>query len=115
MDMMLRSDNKRKAARFSVDVDGYYFYSNSWHKCRIYDLNVEGAGLRLNQFFIRNDVIKLKIGEDGDFNIIDSIVANVNGPRIGVQFVNLDEFDKEFIQRTINNKLKQNGNMFVGK
>ena len=114
MDLILRPDNKRKAARFAVDVDGYYFYANDWVKCRIYDLNIEGAGLRLKQFFMRNDVIKLKIGEDGDFNIIDSIVANVNGPRIGVQFVNLDEFDKEFIQRVINSKIQQNGN-FLGQ
>ena len=114
MDLILRPDNKRKAARFAVDVDGYYFYANAWVKCRIYDLNIEGAGLRLKQFFMRNDVIKLKIGEDGDFNIINSIVANVNGPRIGVQFVNLDEFDKEFIQRVINSKIQQNGN-FLGQ
>ena len=101
-----RPNNRRRNARFSVDVDGFYFYMNEWHKCRIYDLNKEGAGLRLNQFFIKNDIIKLKIGEEGDFNILDTVVANVNGTRIGVKFVNLDEYDIEFINRVINEQLQ---------
>ncbi|HNZ26340.1 MAG TPA: PilZ domain-containing protein [Spirochaetota bacterium] len=102
-----RTDNRRKSARFTIDVDGFYYYANKWQKCRIYDLNLEGAGLRLSQFFVKDDIIKIKFENEFEEFVIDSIVANVNGPRIGIQFVNLDEFDKEFIQKIINSNSKK--------
>lgn len=106
-----RVDNRRKSARFTVDIDGYYYYGNKWQKCRIYDLNLEGAGLRLSQFFVKDDVIKLKIGDqtqtEGEQLVIDAIVANVNGPRIGVQFVNMDDFDRESLNKIINANAKK--------
>lgn len=101
-----RADNRRKKTRYSLDVDGFYYYGEKWVKCKIYDLNLEGAGLRLNQFFIKDDIIKLKFGIDEELNIIDSIVVNVNGPRIGVHFINVDEFDKDFLRKVINEKSK---------
>lgn len=100
--MHRRSDNRRGKTRFSIDVDGYYYFNDQWQKCRIYDLNLEGAGLRLNQFFIKDDVIKLKFGFEHEQNVFETIVANVNGPRIGVKFNGLDDFDREFIRKVIN-------------
>lgn len=105
--MLKRSDNRRKNTRFSVDVDGSYYFGDKWTKCKIYDLNLHGAGLRLNQFFVKDDMIKLKFGIDDEVFTIDSIVVNVNGPRIGVNFINLDEFDNEFIRKVINNYSKR--------
>ncbi|OHD16245.1 MAG: hypothetical protein A2086_10975 [Spirochaetes bacterium GWD1_27_9] len=102
-----RKDNKRKAARFSVDIDGYYFYSNKWSRCRIYDLSLEGAGLRLNQFFIKDDIIKLKFGSETEQFVIDAKVVNINGPRIGIIFENLDDFDRESILKIINSTSKR--------
>ncbi|OHD39713.1 MAG: hypothetical protein A2015_07450 [Spirochaetes bacterium GWF1_31_7] len=102
-----RSDNRRKQTRFSVDVDGFYYYGGKWVKCKIYDLNLDGAGLRLNQFFVKDDIIKLKFGIDDELNSIDSVVVNVNGPRIGVHFVNVDEFDVDFLRRVINSLSKR--------
>lgn len=102
-----RSDNKRKNTRFPVDVEGYYYFGEKWVKCKIYDLNLDGAGLRLNQFFVKDDIIKLKFGIDDEIGTIDSAVVNVNGPRIGVQFINVDEFDHEFIRKVINHFSKR--------
>jgi len=96
-----RKDNKRKNARFSVDIDGYYYYSNKWNKCRIYDLSIDGAGLRLNQFFVKDDIIKLKFGSETEQFVVDARVININGPRIGIKFDNLDDFDREFVSKVI--------------
>jgi hypothetical protein len=102
-----RRDNKRKNTRFSLDIEGYYFFSNKWNKCKIYDLSLEGAGLRLNQFFMKDDIIRLKFGSESEQFVVESKVVNINGPRIGILFENLDEFDKEFIQKVINNSSKR--------
>lgn len=97
-----RSDNRRKNTRFQIDVDGYYYTGGKWIKCKIYDLNLDGAGLSLRQFFVKDDPIKLKFGIDAEESMFDTKVVNVNGPRIGVQFEGIDEFDKEFIRKVIN-------------
>lgn len=102
-----RNNNRRDRARFSIDINGYYYYSNNWQKCRIYDLNLEGAGLRLSQFFVIGDIIKLKFGTDNEQVVVDSEVMNVNGPRIGIQFINLDDFDKEIIKKVVNSYSKR--------
>lgn len=97
-----RSGNRRKNTRFEVDVDGYYYYRDKWVKCKIYDLNLNGAGLRLNQIFVRDDIIKLKFGIKDEINTFEAVVSNVNGPRIGIQFINLDDFDVSFLTQVIN-------------
>ncbi|MCG8572194.1 MAG: PilZ domain-containing protein [Spirochaetes bacterium] len=102
-----REQNRRKNTRFSIDVDGYYYFGNQWEKCRVYDLNLEGAGLRLRQFFMKGDTIKIKISNNNEQMVLDATVANVNGPRIGIIFENLDEFDKEFLRSVINANSKR--------
>lgn len=102
-----RSQNRRRNSRFSIDIDGYYYFGDQWEKCRIYDLNLEGAGLRLKQFFIKGDTLKLKFGTETEQNVFNAVVVNVNGPRIGIQFDNIDEFDKEFLRTVINANSKR--------
>ena len=97
-----RTQNRRQHTRFSVDVDGFYYFGNQWEKCRIYDLNLEGAGLRLKQYFIKGDIIKLKLDNGSEQNVFDAAVVNVNGPRIGIQFTDIDEFDRDFLRSLIN-------------
>lgn len=95
------SVSKRRAPRKRVDIEGFYNYSDQWYPCKIYDLAVAGAGLKLNQFFIVGDIIRLKIGLKDNFRIVESIVANVDGQRIGVRF-DIDAVMKDFIQDVMN-------------
>lgn len=101
--------NKRKRTRFTVDVDGMYYFGNQWQPCRIFDLNLEGAALLLKQFFVKGDMLKLKfsISDDKEQKVINAEVCNVNGPRIGIKFLDVDDFDKEFLTKVINEKSKR--------
>lgn len=102
-----KNSNRRKNTRFELNVDGHYFYQENWIKCKIYDLNINGACLWLKQSFVIGDIIKLRFGaNETEVNVFDTVVANVNGPRIGIQFVNLDEFDRTFINKVISAKSK---------
>jgi len=67
----------------------------------IYDLSVMGAGMKLNQFFVAGDIIKLKIGLKENYRIIEAIVANVDGQRIGIRF-EVDPVMRDFIQEVMN-------------
>ncbi|OHD14090.1 MAG: hypothetical protein A2Z96_05755 [Spirochaetes bacterium GWB1_48_6] len=99
--MFDQSLSKRRAPRKKVDIDGFYNYADIWHPCKIYDLAVAGAGLKINQFFVAGDIIKLKIGYKENFRVVEAIVANVDGPRIGVRF-DVDPVMKDFIQEVMN-------------
>lgn len=102
-----KNSNRRKNTRFALNVDGHYFYQENWIKCKIYDLNINGACLWLKQSFVIGDIIKVRFGlAEGEENTFDTVVANVNGPRIGIQFVGLDEFDRTFINKVISTKSK---------
>lgn len=97
-----KKSNRRKITRFEVNIDGYYFYQDDWIKCKIYDLNINGACLWLKQFFVIGDIIKVRFGlTENESNTFNTVVANVNGPRIGIKFANLDEFDRAFINKVI--------------
>lgn len=96
-----QSLSKRRAPRKKVDIDGYYNYADTWHSCKIYDLSVAGAGLKINQFFVAGDIIKLKVGYKENYRVVESIVANVDGSRIGVRF-DVDPVMKDFIQEVMN-------------
>lgn len=98
--MLENNLSKRRAARRKVDIDGFYNYADNWYPCKIYDLSVAGAGLKINQFFIAGDIIKLKVGLKDNFRIIEALVANVDGPRIGVRF-DVDNIMKEFLQEVM--------------
>lgn len=56
---------------------------------------------------MKGDTIKLKFGTETEQSVIDATVANVNGPRIGVQFVKIDEFDRDFLKKVINTNSKR--------
>lgn len=103
-----KKSNRRKNTRFELNIDGYYLYQDDWVKCKIYDLNIGGACLWLKQFFVIGDIIKVRFGlTETEVNTFDTVVANVNGPRIGIKFINLDDFDLAFINKVINAKSKQ--------
>ena len=50
--------------------------------------------------------IELIEKQNNDEYDLYTVVANVNGPRIGIQFVGLDEFDRTFINKVISAKSK---------
>ncbi len=102
-----RAENKRKATRFNTDLTAYYYFGNKWEKCKIYDLNIEGAGLRLSQFLIKGDPLKVRIDTETDQAVFDASVVNVNGPRIGVIFQNISELDRDFLTKIINGYTKR--------
>ncbi|NNM66894.1 MAG: PilZ domain-containing protein [Spirochaetales bacterium] len=93
-------NSNRRAPRKKVDIEGWYNYSDNWYPCKIYDLSVSGAGLKINQFFISGDIIRLKFGVREDFRIVEAIVVNANGTRIGVRF-DVDPTMKDFIQEVM--------------
>lgn len=98
--------SKRQAIRKVVDIDGFYNFAGNWYPCRIYDLSVAGAGLKISQVFYPGDTIKLKIGFREDYRIIEAHVTNVTGTRIGVRF-DVDPVTKDFLQEVMNNAGRQ--------
>lgn len=97
--------SKRQALRKTVDIDGFYNFAETWYPCRIYDLSVSGAGLRINQVFYPGDTIKLKLGIRENYRIIEATVVNVVGTRIGVRF-DVDPVTKDFINDVMNSVSK---------
>ncbi len=81
-----KKEAKRADYRARVDIDGFYRLGMDWIPCKIYDLSVGGAGLKLNQFFVEGDQIDLKIGQSEEALEITATVANVNGQRVGIRF-----------------------------
>lgn len=79
-------DTKRGHYRAKVDIDGFYRLGREWIPCKIYDLSLGGAGLKLNQFFVEGDQIELKVGQSEEAVVVMGTVANVNGQRIGLSF-----------------------------
>ena len=98
--------NNRKFPRDIVDMDGYYLFSSTWNKCRIYDISPGGACLRIQQFFLKNDIIKLRLLEEVEF-VIKCKVVNINGTRVGIHFEDLTEEDERKITRIIRDYRKK--------
>lgn len=100
---------RRKNPRFSVDLKGFYFYKNEWIECKIYDLNLEGAGLNAGNNFEVNENIKIKFDTDilpinnPEDNSIKAVVVNKFGTRIGIKFINIKKQDKDYLSKIINN------------
>lgn len=104
--MIYKKKDKRKNTRFAIDIEGYYYFLFDWNKCRIYDLSIDGAGLRMNQSFVKDDMIKLKFGSQSEQIVVDAKITNINGPRIGIKFENLFDFDYDRIFKIIGNNSK---------
>ena len=101
--------NNRRYHRYIVDIDGYYFFSLKWNKCRIYDISQSGACLRVQQIFLKNDIIKLRLLEELEF-VIRAKVVDINGTRVGIEFENLSEDDEKQIMRIIKDYRKKSTN-----
>jgi hypothetical protein len=70
----------------------------------LYDLRPQRNGSRdenLTSFSFQGDIIKLKIGLKENFRVIEAIVANVDGQRIGIRF-EVDPVMRDFIQEVMN-------------
>ncbi len=90
-------NSKRDSIRKPVDIDGFYNSGTGWHACKIYDLSTGGAALKLNQFFLEGDEILIRFGKDSKIEIFNTVVANVNGQRIGISFPD-DETTKRLLE-----------------
>jgi hypothetical protein len=56
--------------------------------------------LKINQIFVKGDVIRLKFGFRDDQRVVEATVANVNGTRIGVTFA-VDRLTQDFLKSVI--------------
>jgi len=83
---LAESFKDRKRVRGKVDLEAFYSFSSNWHPCTLRDLTTEGAGLKINQILVPGDSIRVRFGPDDEDRVIEAIVANVNGNRIGVKF-----------------------------
>lgn len=97
---MASAFKNRTSSRSKVDIAGYYSYSSQWFPCTLQDLSTEGAGLKINQIFVRGDIIRLKFGLREDQRVVVATVANVNGTRIGVAF-SVDRLTQDFLKTVI--------------
>lgn len=99
---------RRKNPRFSMTIKGFYFYNDEWIKCKIYDLNLEGAGIKTGNRFKENNIINIKFDTDllpedevEDY-IIKANVVNKMGNRIGIKFPKTNKKDIKFLSDLIN-------------
>lgn len=83
-------------------------YSINWIKCDLYDINENGLGLKINQTMLPGDYIKIKIETLKDELIVDAVINNVNGQRIGAKFINMNISQNYFLSRTISNSVFNN-------
>ena len=90
----------RRSERSKVGIAGFYHYSSQWVPCTLYDLSLEGAGLKINQSLVKGDSLKLKFGLGDDKKVVQATVANVDGTRVGVMFV-LDQPTQDFLKNII--------------
>ena len=108
---------KRKSKRMKIKVNLSYLinkkiinkdYSINWIKCDLYDISESGISLKINQTMLPGDNIKLKIVTIKDEQIVDAVINNVNGQRIGAKFINMNISLNYFLSRTISNSLFNN-------
>lgn len=102
---MFFDKTRRKKPRFSINLDGYYKVDNEWEKCRFFDLNLEGAGLKINNTFRKDDVLEVKFDVDDkpDNDVVFKIiVVNNRDKRFGIKFINLNTSRLEFLKKIIN-------------
>ena len=93
--------SRRKKPRFPINIDGYYLQDKIWEECKIYDLNLEGAGLNLKKKSNLNEIIKIKFKKSGDY-VFEAKVINLKTKGIGIKFINLYDDDIEYLTKIIN-------------
>ena len=54
--------------------------------------------MRINQSLLPGDTLKIEIQSTNGSYILDAVVKNVNGLRIGVAFLDIDSFQIEFLE-----------------
>ena len=101
---MAESFKDRKRVRVRVDVEAFYSFSAKWYPCVLRDLTAAGAGLKINQIFVPGDPIRVRFGPDDLDRVVDAVVANVNGNRIGVKFAvqrGIDDFLRDIMRTPV--------------
>jgi hypothetical protein len=108
---------KRKLKRMKIKINISYLinkkiinkdYSINWIKCDLYDISENGIGLKINQTMLPGDYIKIKVETLKDEQIVDALINNVNGQRIGAKFINMNISQNYFLSRTISNSVFNN-------
>lgn len=101
------NESIRKKPRFDINLDAYYQLDTIWKNCHIIDINLEGAGVAVSDFFQAMDSLVLKIPFEGEEYIFQCEVVYVKNFKVGVVFKNISEDDLLFIKKLINKKVKR--------
>ncbi|MEK6795366.1 MAG: PilZ domain-containing protein [Spirochaetota bacterium] len=99
----VQSKNKRKSGRVRVAFEATYDFANAKSICLVTDLSMTGASLKVQQFFTEGDVLTLifKIPNMGDFSLT-SKVRHVRGGKIGIEFLSLNDTDRQVLTAYVN-------------
>ncbi|MCG8571709.1 MAG: PilZ domain-containing protein [Spirochaetes bacterium] len=104
----LTNDNRRREMRFPIRKfqNKYQLYftfplKKQWQECELYDFCLSGAAVRISQIILPGDILYFKLRTEDKMFIFKTRVANTNGIRIGVEFVQLDDSQHQFIEKVI--------------
>ena len=112
---MIDRTNRRKRTRFTINIEALYLSisrrSNAdWMRCTIYNFNYVGVGIRSNQVLVVNDKLLLKIGGNAEANTFEMIVVGVNGQKIGLKFLRINENQEKLLTKLSLYNVKQRMN-----
>ncbi len=96
---MSKMITRRKNMRISLDIEAHYKYGGEWQKCQLFDLSIEGAGLRVHQSFVRGDNIILRLIHNKEEIILNTTILNTYGTRIGIKFNEITDSHQNFINK----------------
>jgi hypothetical protein len=103
---------KRKDLRFKINMNISYIICkkseteksfNLWRKCDVYDISRNGIGLRTNQIMMKNEILKIKIESGDKICFVNAVIMNTDGQRTGSQFIDMDKYQYDFLNKTIHN------------
>lgn len=95
--------NKRKSGRIDVNILGTYIMSGQRTKCEIINISESGALVKVPQFFTEGDELELEfeIAETKETFRSLAIVRYMRNNKIGVQFKNLTQRDKNTLENFV--------------
>ncbi len=84
---------RRQFERKLLEIDAEYDWNGCVCPCFIVDVSVQGVGMRVKGCLAVNDNITLMIGME----MINAIVAHVDGTFVGIKFNSLTEKQMNYI------------------
>lgn len=87
-----------------MDLDAHYCHegtADDWTRCLVYNINLEGIGIKLNQAIAISDRLRVRLESRGETRKFQTVVVGVNGQRISLCFVDVDEDSRAFLQGVI--------------